>query len=54
MGPIDVPDGMWWDATTGTLRSDVLETDAELMAKTEGLAVDEAVSRLRAQLGLHP
>jgi hypothetical protein len=54
LGPIDVPDGMWWDATTGTLRSDVLETDAELMAKTEGLAVDEAVSRLRAQLGLHP
>jgi len=49
LGPVDVPDGMWYDATTGTLRGDALETDAELMAKSEGLDVDEAIRRLRAQ-----
>jgi hypothetical protein len=48
-GPVDVPDGMWYDATTGTVRGDVLETDAGQIAKSEGLGVDEAVSRLRAQ-----
>jgi hypothetical protein len=49
LGPVDVPDGMWYDATTGTLRDDALETDAGLMAKSEGLDVDEAIRRLRAQ-----
>ena len=54
LGPVDVPDGMWYDATTGTLRGDVLEADAELMAKSEGLGVDEAMSRPRAQLAHDP
>jgi hypothetical protein len=48
-GPIDLPDGTWYDATTGAVRGDVLETDAALIARMKGIGVDEAVARLRAQ-----
>jgi hypothetical protein len=48
-GPVDVPDGKWYDATTGTVRDDALEVDAALLAKSAAISHDEAVARLGAQ-----
>lgn len=48
-GPVDLPDGTWYDASAGTVRSDALEMDAEPLAKREGISVDAATARLRAQ-----
>jgi hypothetical protein len=47
--PADVPDGMWYDPTTGTLRSDALEFDAAVVARDRGIGTDEALARLSAQ-----
>ncbi|MBA2558411.1 MAG: hypothetical protein H0V07_00710 [Propionibacteriales bacterium] len=47
--PADVPDGMWYDPTTGTLRTDALEFDAAVVAHSQGIGIDEALARLKAQ-----
>lgn len=48
-GPVDLPDGTWYDASTGTVRTDALEMDAAALATREGISVDGAAARLRAQ-----
>jgi len=45
----DVPDGMWYDPSTGTLRSDALEMDAALFASSLGMDEASALALLIAQ-----
>src|SRR5215212_5046631 len=49
-GPIDLPDGTWYDAATGQVRGDTLNVDAGLLAERAGLDPAEAIARLRLQL----
>ncbi len=48
-GPVDVPDGMWYDATSGLVRGDVQGVDAARAAEAKGIEVEEARIRLIAQ-----
>jgi hypothetical protein len=48
-GPVDLPDGTWYDASTGTVRTDALNMDATALATREGISVDGAAALLRAQ-----
>jgi hypothetical protein len=48
-GPVDVPDGMWYDATTGLIRGDALQTDAASIAKARGIGLEQATTQLNAE-----
>jgi hypothetical protein len=48
-GPVDLPDGTWYDASTGTVRTDALEEDATALGTAQGISLDQALALLRAQ-----